>query len=405
MMYYNLKKYKEIFFLDLFVYFIPFAIIIGNTILNSTIVLSIIVYITLLFKKKISYKKYKNYFNFFYILFLLLLINIFLSSNFTNSFISFLGILKNSLLFLILIYCFNEIDNFKTNFLKIIFFLLVFVILDVIFQHFFTFDIFGNKIDTSHGRRLSGPFGDEKVAGAFISKFFFISLIYLYIKKVKFIYIVPLIIIAVVTVILTNERSASIMIFTASLIFFVLCRYKLQNKIILLTITIFSFLMLINSNSNLKSHYTHVFKYFEDSHHKAHYLTSYEIFKDNKFFGSGMKTFRYLCNDDKYENIDSIFVNDRCSTHTHNIYFEILSETGLIGILFFVSTIFFILYNFIRNFFIKTESYNEILMLFCCFYTLFWPLQTTGSIFSTWNGIFYWIFFALFFSFRKKFNN
>ena len=103
--------------------------------------------------------------------------------------------------------------------------------------------------------------------------------------------------------------------------------------------------MLINSNSNLKSHYTHIFKYFEDSHHKAHYLTSYEIFKDNKFFGSGMKTFRYLCNDDKYENIDSIFVNDRCSTHTHNIYFEILSETGLIGILFFVSTIFFILFS------------------------------------------------------------
>ena len=33
---------------------------------------------------------------------------------------------------------------------------------------------------------------------------------------------------------------------------------------------------------------------FLDSHYGAHYLTAYEIFKDNISFGSGPKTFRII---------------------------------------------------------------------------------------------------------------
>ena len=66
----------------------------------------------------------------------------------------------------------------------------------------------------------------------------------------------------------------------------------------------------------------------------AHYLTSIEIFKDSKLFGSGIKTFRNVCNNEKYADINSVNSNNRCSSHPHNIYFEILAETGLVGTIF-----------------------------------------------------------------------
>ena len=106
--------------------------------------------------------------------------------------------------------------------------------------------------------------------------------------------------------------------------------------------------------------------------------------------------------DKKYEKIKTKYVENRCSTHPHNIYLEILSETGFLGVfILFMINIYIILFlvkNFIKRNFLK----QEILILFCNFFILFWPLQTTGAFFSTWNGIFYWIFFSYFFNLKKN---
>ena len=297
----------------------------------------------------------------------------------------------------------NEIKDFKNIFSKIIFILVIFVAIDVSIQHFFSVDLFGNEIKGSHGRRLSGPFGDEGVAGSFIVKLFFLSCIYLYSNNLGKKLIVPIIIASVFIVILTNERSASIMFFAATLIFFTFCNLKFWKKFIILLLTVLSLAVLINTNLNLKSHFVDIpLKYFKDNHHKAHYLTSYEIFKDNKIFGSGIKTFRHVCGDEKYENIKSKYADNRCATHPHNIYLEILSEMGIFGMFIFIAINFYILISLIVNFFKEKTLSQEILFLFCNFFILFWPLQTTGAFFSTWNGIFYWIFFSYFFNLKNQ---
>ena len=180
MVYYNFKKHKEFFFLDLFVYLIPISIIIGNLIINTISLISIILFFLLVFKKKNIYFEYKNYFKFLFVLTLLLIINLIFSSNFNLSAISILGVLRYYLLFLIILFCLDKIDNFKKIFTNIIFFSIIFVIFDVLFQHFFLIDIFGYEVSESHGRRLSGPFGDEGVAGSFLSKLFFLSLFYFF---------------------------------------------------------------------------------------------------------------------------------------------------------------------------------------------------------------------------------
>lgn len=56
------------------------------------------------------------------------------------------------------------------------------------------------------------------------------------------------------------------------------------------------------------------------------------MFSDNKLFGQGSNTFRILCSSEKFRISDK---NEGCSTHPHNIYVQILAETGLIGVFFY----------------------------------------------------------------------
>ena len=71
---------------------------------------------------------------------------------------------------------------------------------------------------------------------------------------------------------------------------------------------------------------------FYDTHWGAHYLTAVEMFKEKPILGHGYKSFRNKCK--KYDYINSKFVKNRCSTHPHNTYVQLLTETGLIGFTF-----------------------------------------------------------------------
>lgn len=401
-MYYNINKHKEFFFLDLFVYFIPLSLILGNLVLNINALICISVFFTLIIKDKIIYSRLKKYFYFLYTLTIFLIINLIFSENIKLTAISIIGVIGKYLFFICLIYCFTNIKNFKKNFLRIIFILVIFVISDVIYQNFNLKDIFGYEIQGSHGRRLSGPFGDEGVAGSYIGKLFFFGALYLYSLNLGKKIILPLIVLSLVTIILTNERSASIMFFTASLIFLTFFLENNFKKFLFFVFFLISTLMILNTNNNIKSHFVDIpIKYFKDNHHKAHFLTSIEIFKDNKIVGSGLNTFREICSNEKYNEINTKYVDSRCATHPHNIYLEILSEFGILGFLTLFTINLYILIFFIKNYFNNHPKRQEIIFLFCIFFILFWPFQTTGSFFSTWNGFFYWIFFSLFFSFRK----
>ena len=59
-----------------------------------------------------------------------------------------------------------------------------------------------------------------------------------------------------------------------------------------------------------------------------------QIWQKNKYFGVGLKNFRYVCDEKKFDK----FTQKKflCSTHPHNLYLEILSETGLIDLYFFL---------------------------------------------------------------------
>ncbi len=123
---------------------------------------------------------------------------------------------------------------------------------------------------------------------------------------------------------------------------------------------------------------------------KAHndiYISAYKMFLDNKIIGVGVKNFRNICHDQRY------YVDEKkmCTSHPHNTYLQILTETGLIGFLFLISTFtYFCIYVF-KHFILrlKGEYYFtdfEICILSAIIIYL-WPLVPTGNVFNNWLNI------------------
>ena len=109
------------------------------------------------------------------------------------------------------------------------------------------------------------------------------------------------------------------------------------------------------------------------------------ISKDNLLFGSGIRTFRIVCKE--YDNINSLRKDSRCSTHPHNIYLEILSETGTIG--FILILLFFFI--FLKNFIIKSKNNNNLtIAIGALILDVIFPLKPTGAFFSSWYGSILW---------------
>jgi len=130
--------------------------------------------------------------------------------------------------------------------------------------------------------------------------------------------------------------------------------------------------------------YIEAIRSFKDTQWGAHWLTAIEISKDNFLFGSGVRTFRIVCQ--KYDTIDSFRKDSRCSTHPHNIYLEILSETGLIGLILIL--LFF--FNFVKSLINKKNNKTLTIALGALILALIFPLKPTGAFFSSWYGSILW---------------
>ena len=126
------------------------------------------------------------------------------------------------------------------------------------------------------------------------------------------------------------------------------------------------------------------------------------MFNDNIILGVGVKNFRNYCNLEKYK-IDEA----SCTTHPHNTYIQILSETGIIGFLFIFIALVTFSYKIIKHFFLSLFKKNyfsgfEICILSSISITL-WPFIPTGNFFNNWLSIIYYFPIGLLlFSLNKK---
>jgi O-antigen ligase len=114
-------------------------------------------------------------------------------------------------------------------------------------------------------------------------------------------------------------------------------------------------------------------------------MSAYAIFKDNFFFGVGLKNYRVHCFKSQYN-----LYEDSCSTHPHNIPIQFLAETGIFGFLFYFFSFFYLIKNL--SLFIFRKSYagqkkNYLnLMLIPLLINLF-PFLPSGNFFHNWLSV------------------
>ena len=404
----NNYKIPVIFFFS----FLPISIIIGNAAVNLNILIINIFFLLYCFQcNHWTWLKNKT---FLY----LILIYFFLIFNSIYSFYFLVeneigGVVRSILFvkFILLVFAFSTLidDNLLDKILKNWLIISIIIIFDVLFEKYFGYNLIGFK--SPDPARAVSFFKDELVVGGYILCFGYASTTYFLQKDLKnkyFLFLVIILLIIPLTVFLTGERSNFVKSFLLfSMIVFVIKKNEFFFNYKFLLIIFFislSFLTLLNSTA--KNRYFELYKRIqivepnktileklENIRYIAHFDTAIKMFKNHPISGVGNKNYRKECSKDVYYEKKIKFSEQRCSTHPHQIHFEILSEQGLLGYIIIIYVITIFLVRNIKIFF-KTKNIYHLSNI--TYLTLFFiPILPGGGIFSTFNGSTFWIIFSL----------
>jgi O-antigen ligase len=375
---------------------LPPLLVTGSFLPDLLVSINSLIFIYFLIKNKIYYLFDNIFFKYFLIFFLYINISSIFSKDLILSFKSTLPYFRFIFFSLLIYYLCMKIEKFKLLFFYSFLITFMILILDGYLQYFSGYNLQGYPITPSS--RLGGLFGDEKILGSFLSRNLPLLLFFLFQLKKKSplfnTYLAFIIISSQVLIFLSGERAAFILT-TLSLIYLIILinEYRLI-KIIILFLSIIIIFTQILSNNGLKNRMLKITydnlseSSFFSKIHERYYFTALNIYSNNKIFGSGVKTFRIECKNSKY-------IENACSTHPHNMYVQLLSETGLIGfIMIFILFIYFI-YISVKHFFylLKKKIFlkNEQICLVASFLITLWPLAPSGNVFNNFISIIYFL--------------
>ena len=92
----------------------------------------------------------------------------------------------------------------------------------------------------------------------------------------------------------------------------------------------------------------------------------------------------------------------RCTTHPHQIYFEFISEHGIVGTLILLSILFYLIFRLLKVIVIS-KNYIQ-LGSFLYLILVFTPFLPGGSFFNDFNSTIFWINFSLLYASNKNTN-
>ncbi len=384
--------------------------LIGNFAINSFIFLIAIIFITALFNKKTNYLKYRI--NFYLLFFFLISLSINLL--FTNDFsLSYPRVLKFVFVIFFIIafkYLIIEYPLSLSKIYKSWIVIFLIIILDLLFEFYNGKNILG--LTSIFSGRLGSFTGKESVIGNFFFGFSLIFLTFFYrkYKNINLNILIAIVLIAVSFII--GERANFIRTFISIIFFiFLLSDVKLKYKFFALSlIFVICFLIFSNLNDSYKSRYYNdlkllfkkdgLSKYLADSNYGAHRNVAKEIFKDNPFFGIGIKNFRNESGDKKYDDLDHFHNTARFANHPHEIYYEFLSETGIFGFTCFIIFFLISISISIKNYLNYKNLYQLSGIIFVIVSLI--PILPSGSFLSTYTSSIFWLNYALMMGYNIK---
>jgi len=386
---------------------LPALLVSGPFLADTALTICAVIFLINSYKNKlVSY--YTNYFFYFFIFFYIYLnISALLSDNIIFSLKTSLPYLRFGIFALCTWYILEKNDQLVKYVLYSFLLVFLFLIIDGIYQYTFKLNLFGHPLV---GDRVSSLFGDELILGSFLSRNYplFWGLFLFYFKKNKtfekknLIFYFTLIFLPIL-IFMSGERSSTFYFILSTI--YIMLYIKEKKFFILSAISIFfiflGIFLLENRFANRIINQTKIqlindikennkkFNLFSQTH-EEHYKSALKIFKDNLIFGSGPKSFRIKCSEERY------FVSKTsCITHPHNTYIQLMSETGIIGFCFvfflFCLLSFFSIKLIYQKYILKKYLEPFKLCLFASFLITLWPIIPSGNFFTNWLNVVYYL--------------
>lgn len=415
---------------------LPISLFSGPAVADINITLICVLFLII----SISSKSFSNFQNkhFYYFLYfcLFFIFTSLISTNVFHSLESSLFYFRFGLFSLALFYLLKNNKKFLKYFALSILLSTFFVSIDAIIEYYTFNSLVNFFIEKNYYTigRISGVFGEEFILGSYLVRLLPLSLGLIYflnynIKIVKLITIIYFLTVSL-AVFISGERTALFMLIIFILLIMLVFK-KINREYLILGLVFFliaavSFL----NNSDIKNRL--ISKTFNDFQskltdnisgnkykinffsiqHEVVYKTSLKIVKDNIYFGIGPKMFRIICKNDKYKTFTDL---DRsingCQSHSHNTYVQILTETGILGLLAIIIIFSIILFKVLNLIISNNLTNNNIKMLkiYCLLglFINFWPLMPSGNFFNNWLSIVYFlpVAFLVFSSENSEFKN
>ena len=224
------------------------------------------------------------------------------------------------------------------------------------------------------------------------------------------------IIACLILIFISGERMIFFKTLLCLVLFLFLSKYSIKSKILVSIFSTLALIVVLVISPNLSNRYISEFlakfsdteitqtniptdttvkqkKYslenFLKSGHGMIFVSSFEIFKENPYFGVGTKQFREACKNYKYLKEKYNSSNSPCSTHPHNIYLEILSENGIFGFISFIILLMYIFFNNLNPILIRFQTSVPLIVFL-------WPIASTGSFFTNHTSSLFWFCLGLF---------
>ncbi len=403
----SINRVSIINFMGLILCFIPFTLLTGPFLPDLSITVLCILFLFFSIREKTWFYFNNIFFIFFISFYIYLILSSLLSEYKLDSLQSSLFYFRFGIFALSVWFIINNTDNIINKFSKYLLIFFSIAIIDGYFQYSFDFNLFG--FSSPSANRMTLLLNDRLILGGYLSRLFpliIAMLVYNYTSNRKyFAYSFIILVLVDVLIFITGERTALGLLFLSTIATLVMFK---NFKIFRLSAVVFSILIIITITLYDRSTYQRSINYameqmqikkdlsspmYFSAEHQSIAVTAYNIFLDNKVTGVGPKLFRKYCNNEEYK-AHKVYLS--CTTHPHNSFIQVATESGLIGLLFLIIPTLLLFYKMAQHticmYIRKKPIFSDYqISLLCCFFLTLWPILPTQSFFNNWINIIYFL--------------